>query len=315
MQASLLLPVLARSRETLEESYAQAVEVAAKGPLPCVVLDAYRSMRDRQLRLENQLLAEVRTKGIIPPEQAPRSLATFGACSPGETETTLNPETLKLARDYVRKTKISAEAVDTALRKVYDASPIFAKHADALLTSLTAYARAGTSETSPAPANISLLRLVYYLGGVPWRIVEKGPSGGTPSEGEKLRLLAVTTVKPQEAIDLMREAAFYAKTISELSEARGAVAVPKKATSYWPLILGGGTTLVSVGLGLVVWKLAKREEIARAERYSFMEAEAEPERRALPPRRRRRRRARSVASTPREAAAVEQVADSESDDG
>jgi hypothetical protein len=302
LRAEYVLPVVARGREAVEDAFARLVIVARSGPIPCAMLDSYRSVRGKQQAIEQRIVAAARAQGLHPPESAPVSLPTFGACTPGEDEAKLDGKAVASAEAYLKKIAKRARLTDLALRKLFERSSVFREHASVLLNQLGAFARVGTDESAPAPENIRLLRLLYYCGGTVWPIIDakvkaedKGlsPRSIASSDAEKLRALPID-VDPRVATSIVNEATQLGQVAEELGEARGVESAPSKK-SYLPWIIAGTGTVATLGLSVLVWKLGRNEDEDRQLRVDEMML---PEMMNPTKRRRRRKKRRAAPEAP-----------------
>lgn len=241
-----ILPLLYRARASLEAGYAALLEVAAHEGIPCEAVSVYTGLRRELVAAEDRIVKAARLAGLHPPEDVPRALALLGACAPGQAEVRLDGETRALGKNHVDAVQQRAQLSDLALRAAYAANAEFAAHARAMVEWLAPLAQAGTAEAAPAPPqNLVLLRLLYYLGGTIWPVME----------AERLWPMDLDVVSVESASTLFRQAAVFE---------RAAAALAEEAAPPPPLLSGRGWfgvalgfTAAATGLGALSWYLSR----------------------------------------------------------
>jgi hypothetical protein len=233
-RAAQIIPYLARGREAIDQLYERIVR---SPKILCAALDGYRAVRAKQLFLEGLIVAEARAAGIHPPEDVPRSFAEFGACAPGEIDSTLAPEARKAAVEYLQLIAKRRAATDAAFAKMYGANPAFKARVDQLLPLLVPLGTVQGSRLAP-------LRLIYFVGGTPW----------APDEAEKLLALELRNASLPATLRLLRETQTLDAALSDLSKLSGAPeAKPSGKRSPWLIAAGVvGTAVAITGTALLV---------------------------------------------------------------
>lgn len=264
---------LARSREALDALFGHIIILAHRGPLPCGFVEAYTALRARQLRAEMLTVQAAKAAGLHPPEDAPRSLAVIGACSPGNPTVTLSPAAIKAGREYLTDVAKRRRFVDQMLAKSYQENEAFRKIADAELLRLASAAQANTAEALPPPRNIGLLKLLYFIGGTPWGVtdVEAFRQGGN-----------VDQLEGAEVVKLFQDVIATTAAVQAAIEAAPAPKKKKRGLPWW----GWGLSLLgTAAASYAAWRLARSRRTALAD---IVEDDV-----VLPPRRRVRRGLRS----------------------
>lgn len=243
---SAVLPALARNRDTLNFVYAQLIAAGKQAPIPCAALDAYRVARAKTLKIEGAIVQAAKvgiavrdTEGkmtkqkLHPPEDVPRSFPLFAACSPGAEEAQLAKDAVKAGEAYVKATQNRSAAYDKALMALYSENEEVRGAFDRYLLGLSSLARPGTVEEMPAPQNISLLRLLFYLGGTLWPLVE----------ADKLQAATTEVITEEDVGRVYGETVQLARAAQDFAASVGAASEPIMSKKGWALILGGAVAV------------------------------------------------------------------------
>ena len=244
MLAAELLPQLTHTRDLVNLAY-NALVRRAGSKIPCEIVEAYRAVRAKQTDLEKRIIDVARASGGHPPQEAPGSIATFGACAPGQAEITMPAELVKQAALYSKRVSKLDSAFASAVRERYGADPKFKAYADVLYAELQPFARAGTDEALPIPTGLSRLRLVHLFAGVAW------PAG----EVVTLRKVEVPLTQADVALQQKAAGALLA-ALAELAPAKAVAAKPSVLKRPWFIVLSSG---VVVAGGILTWYLRRRD--------------------------------------------------------
>jgi len=270
-----------RGREGVDTLFGRLLDLAQREAVPCALIEAYSALRTRQLRIENAFVAAAKQAGMKPPEDAPRSFAIFGACTPGTTALTLDAKMVKAGREYLKQVADRRVKMDAALLQAYKDNVGFRTQSDQYLQMLAPYAQANTVEALPPPRNIGLLKLFYFIGGSPWNV----------AEAEKLRTLTVPGIEEAEVTKLFKDIGTTTDAVNDLVTASPPPKTGAARMPWWGWVLSA-LAVASAATGTII---AVKRYRYRGLSESFDEGEegelpalASPKRRALPPRRRSR---------------------------
>jgi len=252
-----LAQLLSEGRKLVDTVFARLVELGSYDPneIPCTAILAYTTIRQRQAQTEAAVFAEIKAKGMHPPEGAPRSQAIVSSCQANQVNAKVPPEATTSGKAYLLERAKKKKAQIAAITKKYGEDASFKALIDSLLAKMS------------AQGNMTLVLPYFTVGGELWPAEETGKFMISDFDSVTEPMLTASNVEATRTKDAV--------------EALAALKRPLEAKRkwVWPVLIGLGTV---AGVGAGLWYLKGKE--GEMDDGAEDELEARPER-LLPPHR------------------------------